>query len=63
MLDYVFYGIDFETQKVINREINILENHLKMKTYKDKWISVGWISRLKNGDLIFKPIAGDLGKC
>ena len=59
MLDYVFYGIDFETQKVINREINILENHLKMKTYKDKWISVGWISRLKNGDLIFKPIANN----
>ena len=59
MLDYVFYGIDFETQKVINREINILENHLKMKTYKNKWIGIGWISRLKNGDLIFKPIANN----
>ena len=43
-----------EIQKVIYREVNILENHLKMKIYKDKWISVGWISRLKNGDLIFK---------
>ena len=55
--------LNYEIQKVIDREVNILENHLKIKTYKDKWISVGWISRLKNGDLIFKPIAGDLGKC
>tara|TARA_R100001443_G_scaffold116412_2_gene136769 strand:+ start:312 stop:470 length:159 start_codon:yes stop_codon:yes gene_type:complete len=48
-----------EIQKVIYREVNILENHLKMKTYKDKWISVGWVSRLKNGVLIFKPIVNN----
>tara|TARA_B100000963_G_scaffold109258_1_gene95114 strand:- start:166 stop:339 length:174 start_codon:yes stop_codon:yes gene_type:complete len=51
--------LNYEIQKVIYREINILENHLKMKTYKNKWIGIGWISRLKNGDLIFKPIEGD----
>jgi len=55
--------LHYEIQKVIDREINILENHLKMKTYKNKWIGIGWVSRLKNGDLIFKPIAKDLGKC
>ena len=51
--------LNYEIQKVIDREINILENHLKKKTYKNKWIGIGWISRLKNGDLIFKPIEGD----
>ena len=51
--------LNYEIQKIIDREINILENHLKMKTYKNKWIGIGWISRLKNGDLIFKPIAAD----
>ena len=51
--------LNYEIQKIIDREINILENNLKMKTYKNKWIGIGWISRLKNGDLIFKPIANN----
>jgi len=43
-----------EIQKVIDREINILENHLKLKHYKNKWIGIGWITKTKEGELIFK---------
>jgi len=43
-----------EILNVIFREANILEKHLKLKHYKNKWIGIGWITKTKEGELIFK---------